>query len=159
MRRGLVVCPGGPICAWWAFLGRWAWWELPQGRAGGFFLFSAAELGRASGLILAGPAARAAPGLAWGRPGASGPAIRGRGRRVRAGAAGGRVCRGVGRHFTPPVNFPGAYLYSPADFPGGYFYVFQIFPGAYTPRANFRIFLHFRNIPPFFAFFLRYSQK
>lgn len=91
----LISGDGGPVRAWWDLVRSW---------------------GRASGLILAGPAARAAPGPAWGRPGASG-GVRsgdpGPGAVRPGGAAGGRVCRGVGRHFTPLANFPGPILILP----------------------------------------------
>lgn len=107
-----------------------------------------ADLGRA------GSAGRSWAGLV-----ASGPAIRGRGRRFRAGPLGAGFAGGAGAHFTPLANFPGPILILPCRFSGRLLLRFSNFLGAYTPRAHFRIFLHFRNIPPFFAFFLRYSQK
>lgn len=208
----VVVCPGGPLCAWWAFLGplvgrsprgrgpllvrfflfiraelirgdggplgvlpgvlgrgrsrsasglilSGAFWQAgPRGRAGGFFLSSAAELGRASGLILAGPAARAGSLLAWGRPGASGPAIRWRGAARPGGGRWGRVCRGGRGALYSPGEFSGAYLYSPADFPGATFTFFNFFRGHILP-GEFPYFLAFSQYFSVFRVFSAIFSK
>jgi hypothetical protein len=66
------------------------------------------------------------------------------------------------------ARFPGGALYSPLDFSGVYtpllifpmlLLQFSIFSGGIYSPAHFRIFSHFRNISPFFAFFLRFSLK
>lgn len=139
MRLVVVVCPGGPLCACWAFLGPLVgWWELSTGPGPGLAVSSCparAEPGRTfCGRGLSSAAAIRAElirrVLSWGLSGL----IRGRGRSCRTFIlTRRRVCRfrGVANICSdfrgvrsapgaPGPDFGGAwpYLYSPGDFPG-----------------------------------------